>query len=256
MTQDELNAALAASPSPDRITPDYMRSRIASRTFFRATGTLTICVLTLDNGFTVTGESACAAPENYRQDIGEHYAEERAFEKLWPLFGFALKEAMAARDATKPQAVAPEVGWAPFTSAKVVDCAVIRAAEFQEDGSGKVAVRNENGGTHIVNVPAGFRRKPGDVAEGDILIRYADGYLSHIPRAKFEEPGAYTPRNPTPTDYRDRVRAERAELADRLSKLRGFIKVDSRADDLHRLQAAAMGKYLEILDARIAVLPA
>lgn len=101
MTQDELNAALAASPSPDRITPEYLQSRIAERTFIRATGTLTICVLTLDNGFTVTGESACADPANYNQEIGEKIAYDMAERKIWPLLGFALKEAMAARAAAK-----------------------------------------------------------------------------------------------------------------------------------------------------------
>src|SRR6202140_3697550 len=31
---------------------------------------LTFCVLVLRNGFTVTGESACASPENFDADIG------------------------------------------------------------------------------------------------------------------------------------------------------------------------------------------
>ncbi|MGL5153650.1 MAG: Gp49 family protein, partial [Aeromonas veronii] len=31
---------------------------------------LTICVLVLRNGFTVTGESACASPENFNAEVG------------------------------------------------------------------------------------------------------------------------------------------------------------------------------------------
>jgi hypothetical protein len=100
MTQDELNQALAASPSPDRVTPEYLRSRIANQTFTHI-GLLTICVLTLDNGFMVTGESACADPANYRADIGEKIAYDMAERKIWPLLGFALKEAMAARKAVR-----------------------------------------------------------------------------------------------------------------------------------------------------------
>ena len=56
---------------------------------------LTICVIVLKNGFTVTGESACASPENYRKDIGERLALEKAKEKIWPLMGYALRDHLA-----------------------------------------------------------------------------------------------------------------------------------------------------------------
>lgn len=55
-------------------------------------GLLTICVIVLKNGFVVTGESACASPENYQQDIGERIAFEDAKKKIWGLMGYALKE--------------------------------------------------------------------------------------------------------------------------------------------------------------------
>jgi len=51
-----------------------------------------VCVLTLKNGFTVTGESACASPENYNQEIGEKIAKENAVDKIWPLEGYLLKQ--------------------------------------------------------------------------------------------------------------------------------------------------------------------
>lgn len=53
---------------------------------------LTFCVLVLRNGFTVTGESACASPENFDAEIGRRIARENAVQKIWPLLGFALKE--------------------------------------------------------------------------------------------------------------------------------------------------------------------
>lgn len=56
---------------------------------------LTICVLVLKNGFTVTGESACASPENFDADIGRKVARENAVQKLWPLLGFQLKSRLA-----------------------------------------------------------------------------------------------------------------------------------------------------------------
>jgi len=57
---------------------------------------LTFCVLVLRNGFTVTGESACASPENYNAEIGRKIAREKAIEKIWPLMGYALRERLAA----------------------------------------------------------------------------------------------------------------------------------------------------------------
>lgn len=53
---------------------------------------LTFCVLTLRNGFTVTGESACASPENFNAEIGRRIARENAVAKIWPLLGFALRQ--------------------------------------------------------------------------------------------------------------------------------------------------------------------
>lgn len=58
---------------------------------------LTFCVLTLRNGFTVTGESACASPENFDAEIGRKIARENAKNKLWPLLGYQLKERLAAQ---------------------------------------------------------------------------------------------------------------------------------------------------------------
>ena len=54
-------------------------------------GLLTFCVLVLRNGFTVTGESACASPENFNAEIGRSIARENAVQKIWPLMGYALR---------------------------------------------------------------------------------------------------------------------------------------------------------------------
>ncbi|MBW9238339.1 hypothetical protein I6U33_13430 [Pseudomonas carnis] len=54
--------------------------------------TLTFCVLVLRNGFTVTGESACASPENFDAELGRKIARQNAEQKVWPLMGYALKQ--------------------------------------------------------------------------------------------------------------------------------------------------------------------
>lgn len=53
---------------------------------------LTFCVLVLQNGFTVTGASACVSPENFDAEIGQKVAKDTAVAKIWPLLGYALKD--------------------------------------------------------------------------------------------------------------------------------------------------------------------
>lgn len=60
---------------------------------------LTFCVLVLRNGFTVTGESACASPENFNAEIGRAIARNNAIDKVWPLLGFRLRDQIASRPA-------------------------------------------------------------------------------------------------------------------------------------------------------------
>ncbi len=91
LTDQELDAALAASPAP-RVTKEYIESRIIGSGCTRFDQTITICQITLDNGYSVRGESACVNPENYNQEIGERIAYDDVFNKLWPLFGFLLAE--------------------------------------------------------------------------------------------------------------------------------------------------------------------
>ena len=56
---------------------------------------LTFCVLVLRNGFTVTGESACASPENFDAEIGRKIARLNAVEQVWKLMGFRLRDKLA-----------------------------------------------------------------------------------------------------------------------------------------------------------------
>ncbi|OLU22953.1 hypothetical protein BVH03_22145 [Pseudomonas sp. PA15(2017)] len=67
----------------------------ASRSTPDALHLLTFCVLVLRNGFTVTGESACASPENFDAEIGRKIARQSAVQKIWPLMGYALKERLS-----------------------------------------------------------------------------------------------------------------------------------------------------------------
>lgn len=58
-------------------------------------GRTTICQLTLDNGFTVEGQSACVHQDNFNLRLGREYAREQAEEKVWMLLGFRLADKLA-----------------------------------------------------------------------------------------------------------------------------------------------------------------
>jgi hypothetical protein len=106
--EQEIKAKGLTAP---RVTPADIEANIASVHYFTAgeaisaldrgfapepTLLLTFCVLVLRNGFTVTGESACASPENFDAEVGRKVARANAVNKVWPLLGYALKERLAA----------------------------------------------------------------------------------------------------------------------------------------------------------------
>ena len=76
-----------------RLTPELIDATIKGRVFHVFGDTcLTVCCLTLVNGFTVTGESACASPANFNAEIGQKIALEQARNKIWVLEGYLLKQ--------------------------------------------------------------------------------------------------------------------------------------------------------------------
>lgn len=76
-----------------RLTPDKIDSVIKAEQYHVFGGScLTVCCLTLNNGFTVTGESACASPENFNSTLGEKIARDNARNKIWALEGYLLKQ--------------------------------------------------------------------------------------------------------------------------------------------------------------------
>lgn len=78
-----------------RITNGWIDRCIREAQFHVFPGTTTtVCCLTLANGFTVTGESACASPENFDEEIGRKIAAGNARDKIWALVGYLLKQAL------------------------------------------------------------------------------------------------------------------------------------------------------------------
>ena len=76
-----------------RLTPSQIDSVITTEHFYVFPDTtVTVCLLTLQNGFSVLGESACVDPTNFDKEIGKKIARENARNKVWPLEGYLLKE--------------------------------------------------------------------------------------------------------------------------------------------------------------------
>ncbi len=114
--EQEIQAKGKTAP---RVTPADIEANIASEFYFTAGQAafhtvpaavdipqslklLTFCVLVLRNGFTVTGESACASPENFDAEIGRNIARQNAVQKIWPLMGYQLRDELH-RKATNEQ---------------------------------------------------------------------------------------------------------------------------------------------------------
>ena len=81
--------------SAPRITPEHIESVIVSEQYHVFEGTtFTSCLLTLRNGFTVHGESACASPENFDAELGRKIARDNAKNKIWMLEGYLLRHVL------------------------------------------------------------------------------------------------------------------------------------------------------------------
>lgn len=117
----DIESQLAAQAKAPRITPADIEANIKGEHYFTAADgirganeleceqgdpltLLTFCVLELRNGFTVTGESACASPENFDAEIGRRIARQNAVQKIWPLLGFQLRSRLAVDSLSGEQA--------------------------------------------------------------------------------------------------------------------------------------------------------
>ncbi len=93
MTLEQAKTEVETKTAP-RVTEQSIRDRIQAIDYL-ARGPLTICLITMVNGFVVIGKSAPASVENFDADVGRRYAYEDAFRQLWPLEGYLLRERLS-----------------------------------------------------------------------------------------------------------------------------------------------------------------
>ncbi|WP_264046938.1 Gp49 family protein [Methylobacterium flocculans] len=94
LTRNEADALVERSTAP-RVTADAITAKVGDVEYFRS-GVLTICIITMQTGFTFVGKSACVSPENYDQAAGERYAYDDAFRQIWAFEAYLLRESLSA----------------------------------------------------------------------------------------------------------------------------------------------------------------
>lgn len=80
-----------------KVTIEQVEAAIVGETYtVLPNGRTTVCQLTLDNGFTVEGQSACVSIENFNAELGNKYARQRAVDEVWHVLGFRLADKLKA----------------------------------------------------------------------------------------------------------------------------------------------------------------
>jgi hypothetical protein len=89
---------LVETKTAPKVTLADIKAKIATAVYFQHDATLTLCILTMRNGFHVVGTSAPASAENFDPRVGERLAYENAVRQIWPLEGYLLRERLSATE--------------------------------------------------------------------------------------------------------------------------------------------------------------
>ena len=232
---------------------------------------LTFCTLVLTNGYTVTGQSACADPSNFNPEIGRRIAREDAVKKIWPLLGFQLREDMARdQDLVGKRAFNEMPGFGVFIGTKVVHAIPMSRAiyndfrgwtmpENETDDAGYLVEYTDGGQANVEGYAGYISWSPKEVFERSYRAVGQDASASE-PAPGREGAGARDPKEKEKKlvdNWATRLRAERLELSERCAKLGAFLSTDSfsllpRVEQSDLLeQKRYMDGYLMILNYRL-----
>lgn len=243
VTEEEL---IERSQYP-RVTFDQLQANIVGKKFIQH-DLLTICVLTLANGFTVLGQSACAVPGNFKLDVGQRLAEQDAQNKIWALMGYELKTKVAlAMKATSPS----NPKQTTFVGTKVIHAQPMdRAAYNYLRGWALPADENGEDEGYLVEYP--------DQPANTLIYQ---GYVSWSPKDVFES--AYEKidlkgeGSVGGMTWEARLEIEATELKERIDKLQAFMEGDlftsipESARSVLADQKQVMDTYYSILSLRL-----
>lgn len=93
LSRGQADLAVSKKTAP-KVTEESIKAKIQNSEFIHHSQ-LTICIITMFNGFMVTGVSAPASVANYDKEIGDRYAYDNAFKQLWLLEGYLLREKLS-----------------------------------------------------------------------------------------------------------------------------------------------------------------
>lgn len=99
LTLDETTARVEKNSNENRVTIPSIKAKIVDARYTTVDETtLTICVITMQNGFTFVGHSACADPANFDVEVGQRYAYENAFKQIWSHEAYLIRERLHRDD--------------------------------------------------------------------------------------------------------------------------------------------------------------
>ncbi len=76
-----------------KVTLEGIKAKIKGETYLvLPDGRSTLCILDLENGYSVKGLAACVDAAEFDRDIGRKFAFEDAVRQIWPLEGYLLAE--------------------------------------------------------------------------------------------------------------------------------------------------------------------
>ena len=102
-----------------KVTKEAINAKITDVAYIHIpNSTVTICSITLQNGYSVRGESACVDPAEYVEATGRDLAYKKAFDKIWQLEGYLLAEQLNKVPSPPPCGEMPEM---PDWQQRVVD---------------------------------------------------------------------------------------------------------------------------------------
>lgn len=217
MTDTELQGKLDAQTGA-KVRPEDLDAVIVKEAYHQWPGTLLItCVLTLKNGFNVSGESACANPAIFDEAVGKTIARRNAKDKLWSLLGYQLKEKLhLIEQAGAPTGAVAQENVKTYIGTKVVHAVPMTRAAYNKLRGWQLP-DNEDGDDegYLVQYTDG----------GDTNVAGYTGYVSWSPQDVFER--AYsTGVTLKETTYVDRMVKELEELTERTTKLGDFLKTE------------------------------
>jgi hypothetical protein len=187
---DDYSAAQSAKPD-ERVSLASMEAKIVGEHYFTAgealrgqrnvpvipssLNLLTICVLQLENGFTILGKSAPASADNFDAEKGRRFAYEDAIKQLWPLEGYLLRQKLHDRDNASPE------------PGSTVDAASgQQVAEAPQASNGRADVSTGQGGDGPINATntEDHAGEPGAQPEGSTTATRSDMNLPSDDDAK------------------------------------------------------------------------